>query len=480
MNGFQGERAGSPSSYHDASNLYANYNFEQNVQPAMQQKYHQAPLGESWSRSRFIEKRNPDKCKATHFCPDFNMRHSEQWSSASMSSYNPTDHRQHHLSSDSFSSDVSSFRSSCNSTFSSCQNRDSMVSSTSGWSQPSALSRSQYISQTEYALTQNAAPTTHSFPPSVRPYQTPKRRSAPRQTATDRDYFKTCVSVTRQPRQCAKEHKFFCTICMKTFVTKADWKRHEETYQERREMFKCDLCAAIYFLDKDFSNHHIQSHRCASCNENIEGSKKRHAELARQQRLSRTGWGCGFCLHFSSDWNERCNHIAEHIEKGKKKAKDWHHSCVIHSLLQRPEVFYEWRKLLESKDPRITNFGWNLHSTGRVEGYPETNPHMQLQDALEYFPHSHSPENLAQLAYEKAVKRAPQLDQSALPLPPPPPVPPKDDHASLNADLTREIENWARFADSILTDEFIPLDVPRLDHIESLWESDDSNLFMRF
>ncbi|KAF1849684.1 uncharacterized protein K460DRAFT_349847 [Cucurbitaria berberidis CBS 394.84] len=366
---------------------------------------------------------------------------------------------QQHLSAHSFSSGSSSFRSSGNSVFSHDPTRDSSISASS---YTSDFPRDHYISQTEYLLTHSssAQPSYAPSPVEGPTSSAPRKRSAQRQVAQEKDYFKTCISGNKQCRPCNKEQKYFCTACKRPFVEKADWKRHEETYQERPEMFQCDLCTAIYFLDKDFVAHHVHSHRCAACNENTKCSGKRHVQLAKNPRMTRTGWGCGFCCHFSSSWTERCNHIAHHLENEGKTMAEWHHSCVIYSLLHRPTIYSGWINLLESKRRRFTGFGWNRHSTGRVEGFPESNQTVQLQDALEYYTPDQDPAALAQLAYDKAVKRAAPPQEPVAP-----PVPPKDSsdyrdhHTTSLQELMKETDSWTQFINSVLDDDVLPTGV---------------------
>lgn len=361
-----------------------------------------------------------------------------------------------HLSTTSHSSGATSSRSSNNSTFSHLSGRDSISSSTSGWSHTTDLSRDHHVWQAEHTLTQNSSahllyapnPDTNTIAPATR------TRAAQRQYALEKDYFKTCVSTHKQTRPCLKEQKYFCTVCKKPFVEKADWKRHEETYQERSEKFQCDLCSAIYFLDKDFVTHHAQSHRCASCTENIKCSRKRHVWDVRQKRPTRTGWGCGYCCHFSTNWIERCNHIARHIDDEGKSASNWKHSQVIYSLLQRPALQIEWIRLLSSKPEHMIQFAWNEHSTGRVEGYPESHPNPKLQDMLEYYTPNQNAALLVRLAYDKMVK------QTALPkISAAPPVPQKDPQISFMEELTRETESWTQFMNTIVADDTFPTDV---------------------
>ncbi|KAI1549102.1 hypothetical protein PtrSN001C_001875 [Pyrenophora tritici-repentis] len=351
-----------------------------------------------------------------------------------------------HLSDSSFASTVSSQRSSNYSNFS-APPRGSISSSMSTWSNSPNISYDPRQIHADY-LQDNALPARNSYNQMrldevILPAAT--RRAIRRPSTQEKDYFRTCVSASKHSRSCSKEHKYFCTSCERFFVEKADWKRHEETYQERPEMFKCDLCPAIYFLEKDFATHHVQSHRCAPCAENIRCNRKAHVLSARKQRMNRTGWGCGFCCHFSSDWTERCNHIAQHIEKEGLTKSRWYHSKVILSLLQRPEVYYEWTSLLRSAQPRITTCSWNQHSTGRVEGYPESNPTPQLQDYLEYFSPDQDAASLAQLAFDKMVK-----------ITAPPPVPPKDYRNTSLRDLTRETESWTQFINSVVENDVFP------------------------
>jgi hypothetical protein len=338
-----------------------------------------------------------------------------------------------------------------------------MSSSVSGWAHTSDLSRDQHISQAEYLLSHNPR-TQRSYAPSpVEEVEEPvsltvKKRLAQKPAIQEKDYFKSCVSGSKQSRQCDKEHKYFCTICQKPFVEKADWKRHEETYQERPEKFQCDLCPAIYFLGKDFATHHSQSHRCGPCNENTRCSKKPHVFFARKKRMVRTGWGCGFCCHFSSDWTERCNHIAHHVEKEGMTVRQWYHSKVIYSLLHRPAIHSEWIRLLPRR-PHISSCSWNQHSTGRVEGYPESNPIPQLQDYLEYFIPEQNAAALARLAYDKMVKH-PVPQQIHKPLP----VLPKENRTTSLQDLTRERETWNQLINSVIEDDISPTGVEYLEN----------------
>lgn len=327
-----------------------------------------------------------------------------------------------------------------------------MSSSISGYSNTSDMSRDQHFSMAEHLLCHGPVePTLYDSSPTEERCQRPTKGKSPKKPATqEKDYFKTCVSASKQSRVCSKKHKYFCTSCERPFVEKADWKRHEETYQERPEMFTCDLCDHIYFLAKDFTKHHAQSHRCMSCAE-VGRGKKTHALSAKRRRMIRTGWGCGFCCHFSTDWTERCDHVARHMEKDGLTAKEWKHTNVIYSLLQRPGIYHEWLRLSRAL-PSLTGCGWNRTTTGRVEGYPESNLTPQLQDYLEYFTSDQDAAAVAQMAYRKLKKASA-----------PPPVPPKDYPAASVRNWDVEMVPWGQLTNSVVEDDVLPTGISRLD-----------------
>lgn len=277
-----------------------------------------------------------------------------------------------------------------------------------------------------------------------------RRKSVQRQATPDRDVFTTCVSKKRRSRRSQGEPRYWCTSCEEPFIEKFDWKRHEDTYQERRFVFRCSLCSAKYFLEKDFHHHHKTRHNCETCH------RDEHQEAAKQERQRRTGWGCGFCTHFSTDWRERCNHVAQHFEKDCKTMQDWRHSDVILSLLQRPAIKVAWCKILHSQPQLRTDFGWNQHNTGRVEGYPENDAKPHLQDLLEYYRSSDDAAALAQLAFEKiAFPSCP---------PPAPRKDYKDHHTTSLQSLMDDQASWNLLMSTIPEDDIPPTNTCQLDY----------------
>ncbi|KAF1955643.1 hypothetical protein CC80DRAFT_447427 [Byssothecium circinans] len=375
------------------------------------------------------------------------------------------------------SSYSSAFRSSNGSTFSQWRPRNSIASTNTAWSQV------EYSEEQQIALTASALESRSlvASPPPHAPFEESTavpsaKRAAPRQQALKRDPFETCVSRRKRSRPAQKLSRYWCTSCEEGFGEKYDWKRHEETYQERTEMFECDLCENVYFLDKDFAQHHQKSHRCRVC------GPKHHVDLARRKRMARTGWGCGFCNHFSSDWGERCNHIDGHFQKENKTMDDWHHSQVIFSLLQRPEILPHWNRLLEIKKRTRSAFRWKSHNSGRVEGFPESNPSPQLQDLLEYWTRDQDIAPIVNLGFklglkEKELPRLPEPEEGHEPM---------QQHQSPQAlthlpaashRLADEIPPWSSFLDTIIEDSLQPTGAIDLEAFNSAFNNSQDFLF---
>ncbi|XPS78033.1 hypothetical protein M3J09_010053 [Ascochyta lentis] len=353
------------------------------------------------------------------------------------------------------SSSASYPRRSNTSTFSPWQSRSSVASTNSNWSKSSDQPYTQRTSSLNTAkhftpaVSDSQAAESVVDPASPARSSTSKRRNTQRHVTPEKDPFATCVSRTRRSRRSQREPRYWCTSCEEPFIEKYDWKRHEETYQERRHVFRCNLCSAIYFLEKDFLYHHETRHNCETC------QREGHPGTAKQTRQARSGWGCGFCNHFSLDWRERCDHIAHHFEKELKSMTEWLQSNVIYSLLQRPAIYKEWLKVLHSQPQLKGGFGWNQHDTGRVEGYPENNAKPRLQDLLEYYKSSDNAAALAQFAFEKI----------AFPSHPPqaPPKDYKDHHTATLQGLMDDTESWDNFMSAIPEDELCPTDTRDFD-----------------
>ncbi|KAF2180223.1 hypothetical protein K469DRAFT_753464 [Zopfia rhizophila CBS 207.26] len=275
--------------------------------------------------------------------------------------------------------------------------RDSTASTSTNWTSTSNISRDTYAFQPgrsswSDSLQQADRNTLESM-------QTFEQNQAFQHPANPVDsQFSTCVS---RPKRCPKpnaKHSYWCTACGEGFREKFDWKRHEETYQERSEKYRCENCSKTFFLGKDFKKHHEDSHKCQTCKEN------QHVEKSREKLRTRTAWGCGFCGRADTNWTQRWHHVASHFEEGQTM-DEWKHSNVIFGLLSQPYVRDEWARLLVSKHEQKLYFGWNQHTTGRSEGYPGSNRPPQLQDLLEFFVPGQNARALAEFAYKKGHRR---------------------------------------------------------------------------
>ncbi|KAF3052446.1 hypothetical protein E8E11_008745 [Didymella keratinophila] len=132
--------------------------------------------------------------------------------------------------------------------------------------------------------------------------------------------------------------------------------------------------------------------------------------------------------------------------------RNWHQTNVILSLLQRPAIKAEWVNILQLQPQLRDDFGWNLSSTGRVEGYPESGKAPHLQDLLEYFTYGDDPAALAQLAFSKIAFPAQ-----------PPQAPQKDtiDHQpAVHQPILYEQISWDRFTTTIPEDPILSEPVP--------------------
>jgi hypothetical protein len=456
MNGYR-PGAGSPLTFLDTSNTAMDYAVDHSA-PVLEQHQNtqtqSTPFGNSpigTPNTNELHTHAELMIKADHSDQPF-----RQWRVNNTGYAQPA--YQQHWSISTQSSTFSHARSSDNSIFSDFENRASTISTDSSLSNISSLSRSHYHAQAEHLLNGYSSPIPAyvASPVDAPAPQLTRKRNVPRIPTADKDHYKTCASRKQRARRANTVPKYFCTICKEPFVEKADWKRHEETYQERPEEFQCDICYARYFLDKDFVNHHVQAHKCVPCYANTRCSQKKHVQESRRMRKTRSGWGCGFCYHFSTNWTERCNHIADHFDREGKTMVDWHHSCVIYSLLQRPAVLIEWKSMLGSIKRPIKVFAWNAHSTGREEGYPDGGRCPRLQDGLEFFTSDQDAAALAQRAFDLAIKT---VDRELAPPVPPKPKDYRMNHKASLQELTQNAESWAQFEESIVNHDQLPTGV---------------------
>jgi hypothetical protein len=168
---------------------------------------------------------------------------------------------------------------------------------------------------------------------------------------------------------------FFCTFCPRAFKTKYEWIRHEDSVHALRTTWVCcdtkheSLHSCPFCGEIEPSEHHLATHRYYQCRgkpesqrtfyrrdhfiqhlHHVHFSNVKHpsATLGCQTRLTneQSGYGCkdlamkwrrfgapmkaedpmlhcGFCGKKTKDWNERCDHVSEHLIVGGLDRSAW-------------------------------------------------------------------------------------------------------------------------------------------------------------
>ncbi|KAH8433645.1 putative C2H2 finger domain protein [Aspergillus melleus] len=137
------------------------------------------------------------------------------------------------------------------------------------------------------------------------------------------------------------ERPYGCTFhkCNKTFGSKADWKRHENSQHYLRQSWRCTLhdvtqgglqCARLFYRQEIYIQH-LKGHHHAGDDDVRAAIHKNCIGQSDQSQLNgQSQFWCGFCRNIVplmdqglAAWNERFNHIdSEHFKKGQRIG-DW-------------------------------------------------------------------------------------------------------------------------------------------------------------
>lgn len=129
-----------------------------------------------------------------------------------------------------------------------------------------------------------------------------------------------------------------CTFatCNKTFGSKNDWKRHENSQHFHLETWRCDeekieggTCAKVCYRRQTFIDHLKKDHQIST-----EDSVKSKVEGCRIGRNCQSRFWCGFCTKLVDlskkgveAWTERFDHIDNHFMGrhglAKQDIQDW-------------------------------------------------------------------------------------------------------------------------------------------------------------
>ncbi|KAK4984521.1 hypothetical protein LTR50_006545 [Elasticomyces elasticus] len=155
--------------------------------------------------------------------------------------------------------------------------------------------------------------------------------------------FPGCSKITKHDSEMRKHTKrhtrpYGCTFpnCFKTFGSKNDWKRHENSLHFQQETWRCDHpdasddsdkpCGRLFY-DKQVMKRHLKNaHKIA------DAPPGRHARECERLRIGRNGqhqFWCGFHAALvplrktrEDAWAERFLHIGEHFDAGER-IEDW-------------------------------------------------------------------------------------------------------------------------------------------------------------
>ena len=135
------------------------------------------------------------------------------------------------------------------------------------------------------------------------------------------------------------ERPYGCTFltCNKTFGSKNDWKRHENSQHFHLETWRCDeerpeggTCAKVCYRRQTFQDHLVKAHQMVSESDAI----KAKLDTCRIGRNCQSRFWCGFCNQLVDlkkrgvdAWTERFDHIDDHFmgrhQQPKQSILDW-------------------------------------------------------------------------------------------------------------------------------------------------------------
>lgn len=126
------------------------------------------------------------------------------------------------------------------------------------------------------------------------------------------------------------------TTCSKSFGSKNDWKRHENSQHYHLETWRCDEekleggpCAKVCYRRQTFQDHLSKDHSISD-----EAGIKSKVEGCRIGRNCQSRFWCGFCTRLIDltkkgidAWTERFDHIDDHFmgrrDMPKQDIQDW-------------------------------------------------------------------------------------------------------------------------------------------------------------
>ncbi|KAK4176860.1 hypothetical protein QBC36DRAFT_290127 [Triangularia setosa] len=219
----------------------------------------------------------------------------------------------------------------------------------------------------------------------------------------------SAISPLYLRRDSIKEnHPYCCTFCNDSFATKEEWRLHEADFHDKREVYTCRSCSAVFQRAASLMDHESDEHGIESTN-----------EVPRPARYSplRAAWGCGFCAALFRSRTDYLDHVGNHYDDGLERVQ-WQHSLVIKALLQQPKIEEAWATLVaqeETAEGAALRFMWDPSNSGRLAD--AAGEYSSLQDVLEFFGNKATMEagDVAVMAYVLAQKRVERDVSNVLP-----------------------------------------------------------------
>ncbi|PLB44724.1 hypothetical protein P170DRAFT_439974 [Aspergillus steynii IBT 23096] len=137
------------------------------------------------------------------------------------------------------------------------------------------------------------------------------------------------------------ERPYGCTFhkCSKTFGSKADWKRHENSQHYHQQSWRCTLhdvtqgglqCARLFYRQEVYTQHLKKHHHAGEDDVRAAIYKNCIGQNGQSHLNGPSQFWCGFCRDIVplesqglAAWNERFNHIdIEHFKQGERIG-DW-------------------------------------------------------------------------------------------------------------------------------------------------------------
>ena len=168
----------------------------------------------------------------------------------------------------------------------------------------------------------------------------------------------------------SKVTSLFCTFCTTSrFDTVSEWQKHEYFEHQVSRHSKCPECFALDCDDSQLGDLKGSGGCNSASGQEQQGNFCKHVSNDGLSRIEQRFWGCGFCHNKEfvpfSTWEDRCHHVAAHIQGGASR-DDWSFTKLMICLLGQPQISDLWAKDIHKSDSH--------QSTSPTYRWDEANP----------------------------------------------------------------------------------------------------------